>query len=230
MRQKPHNQKTPQSLCRCKELPIGTQIRDQESYAEHLYRVAWDPNSWGGYSICPLTGIVWQIVYTGNPRVAYWDYVRTAYQQSSLLKHTVLEGQLKVFSEAHESADFVSPKIVYRVPLSGLIRQPIKVETRWSVDGIGMEGEQLLTLWMYLPDPVGWGEEGSVWFASPLEAVSASVFRPGQHLTLSYFLGVKVADIGTIEVIDKRVLDVENFHQTFGFDKSYSDVAEPVWT
>lgn len=228
-RRKQRDKETSQSLCRCEEIPIGTQIRDEEAYTEHFHHVAWDPNAWSGYYICPLTGVVWHKVFTGNPRVAYWDYVRTRHQQSSLQKRTVLEGYLKVFSEVRNRADFESPKIVYRMPLSGLVRQPVETETRWSIDGIGIDGKQVLSIWMYLSDPLGWGEEGSVLFASPLEAVSDDAFPLGQHLLLSYILGVKAGEIGTIEVVDRRIVEIETFHQIFGYDKSYSTVAELEW-
>lgn len=212
-------------LCQCER----TLANSEATLLTHLWFLSSLPaDDDYAFDVCPRTGILWLLGHSAGSHSsgALSDslvHTRLKHRLPVLTQRTVAVGVLRVAT--HPRQRLYPPETAQQLPtptfpLQGLLYCCLMEHTHWkwrTPDGDLQErGYLSLGVWLSVPVPLDRGEQGEVYVASPLEAITVGGLAVGREFKVWYHSGV----LGRLEVVGHRVCSAEEFAQVFSFDRA----------
>lgn len=220
-----HAKTSPSKECRCLELAPGATA--DAGTAAHLEAVSSAPTSFTeDFLICPYTDVVWYRTYY-EERTTQALTTRTAYRQPPLEFRSVAKAEFLMYTEPSSPLSFLrAPCELPNPPLQGLIRAWVQAaeDVQWECGSLRQHGHLGVRVWLRLPRQIQPGVREEVVVASPLECITANVFRSGCRYFVLY--GMLGCCVGELVVIDKFQLSSSEFEKEFGFGLPQRDLHE----
>jgi len=210
--------------CSCAEIAPDTVLPRDWQFVSHLWFVSdcgdTSPNI--RYWLCPLTGVVWEEIRIPDWRMDEFEYRRTSYIQSAMHERTIAVGVLQLYTKVKRKWLYIYPFSIETLPqpLSGCLITAVNSYSgeplEWQVPGLfRCRGNLDIWVWLYLENPLGFGEAGQVWVASFLEAVTQQVFTEGSTYIVAGAGGI----IGELTILCQQRVEQREFSSRFVFDE-----------